>query len=1483
MLGLPSVGATANFFQLGGHSLLATRMINRLAEQGLRLALRQIFLHPTIRALGKALAAQTDVATPPPLIGGTTASAGDTDLRSLASHAQARLWFLEQLNPTPGAYHINCLLKVESAFDRQGFNEAMSRLVARHPALRTRFEFENDELYQVVRPHCVLDIPFFDLARLPAAEAGAELASLCDEQKYGQIDLGWDNPFNVRVIRTTPQCHYVFLTFHHIVCDGWSVDVFLGELEQLYAAHKARTRIELPALQATYQDYSRWQREWLQGAELDALLGYWTERLRDAPAEHGVPLDRPRPSRPSFRGGIHRERLDAQATARLKSLLAGRNASLFVGLKALFCALLGRYSGEQDIVIGTAVANRQHKALEGVFGYFANTVALRQTMSERQSLHELVDDARDAFLSDHAHQHLPFEMLVDAIRPERHAAMNPLFQIMFVLQNVDATAGEGEVASVFEPQDQERGNSQFDITLAVREEDDALVFAWRYATDLFDEGTIAGMASSFVRLVEAAVDAPRSNVHALPILDDAEIVRGFEAFNDTDCTFAEADALVHELIERWAARTPDGIAVVYGSQRLTYRELNAHANALAARLLDAGVGAQALVGVFMGPSIEMVVALLAALKAGAAYLPLDPSYPEARIRHMLEDAGTTLVLVQDSTAVLAEALVAGADVSVLQVEAGLSPDLSLSDIPRSRNGAMQDGLAYAIYTSGSTGLPKGVALHHRGLVNHVLSQGRLFGVTPVSRMMQYAALSFDVATCEIFVALCNGAQLHVIDDAMKKQPEALSRLIERERLTHMMLIPSVLALLAPERMASVESIIVGGETISTEQADFWSARHRVFNAYGPSEATICALSEEYAGKGVAIGHPIDNMKAYILDAHRMLVPRQVPGELYLAGVGLARGYLGQAGLEASRFIEHRFENGIAMRLYRTGDLVRRLADGRIEFLGRVDNQVKIRGYRIETEEVATAICRVPGVQTAVVHAQPLASGEKVLVAYIVAQSPVAEERWGDVVATIRQQLTRDLPAYMLPADYLQLPALPTLANGKVDRGALPRPVMSAASTRGAADKPVTDTEVALCALLSEVIGCEDVGLSDNFFLLGGNSILAMKLNVRLNAAFGVSLPLSALFDAEDVRALSQQIDRMRHSEAFTKRPPIRPIEAAVLHGPLSYEQQRIWFLSEVDGNKAAYNASWSLTIDGELDVRALERALSGLIDRHAVLRTVVRMHDGEPMQEVLPEPVFALDFNDVAALAPEAQDEAIAALARDSAARPFDLGRDLMLRACLVRRAERAHVLVLTLHHIACDGWSMAVLTRELNALYRACAVGAADSRPALPVQYRDYAHWQRQWLQGEVLEAARGYWLSRLDGMPQVHQLPLDRPRPAQPSYRGAMYRQQLPASLRQSLEALSQRSQTTLFMTVQAAFALLLGRFSGERDIVMGTAIANREQPEVAELIGLFANTLVLRTQWSPEWSFAELLEASRRDLLADFAHQHMPFELLVEAINP
>ncbi|MDR6675808.1 non-ribosomal peptide synthetase, partial [Xanthomonas sp. 1678] len=1482
LLGLPQVGVTASFFQLGGHSLLAARMVNRLHGQGIAIELRDVFLEPTIRGLARRLQAQQVPALPMPVLQRQPQTSDAGLLEAQASFAQTRLWFLEQLQPAHGAYHINSLLRLDQALDLAAFNRALSQLVQRHPALRTRFEYRQDTLYQIVQPTLLPMVPIFDLSADAPAQQAIRLEALCDEQRQARIDLTRESPFRVSLAKAGPHCWYVFFTFHHIVSDGWSLSLFLRELEQCYGACRDGGDAQLAAPAATYLDYSRWQQDSLQGVLLDRLTRYWKERMRGAPSVHALPLDRPRPPLPSHQGGVHRTRLEAHTTAKLKTFLAAQDASLFVGLKGLFSALLARYSGERDIVIGTAMANRPHIAWEDVFGYFAGTLVMRQHLPAHQDLPALVRQARDGFLSDDEHRHLPFELLVDAVQPDRSLAANPLFQIMLVLQNTMAPSASTAPDALFQPQEQQAGGSQFDLTLAVREDQGGLVLAWRYATDLFDAARIERMAAAFNRLIEHAVADPDADVHRLPILGADEIERQLHAGNPPPRQFEHGEYLVHELVEHWARQRPNAIAVA-GSTSITYAVLDALAGSLAGRLQGAGVEPGSIVGLYLVPSTELVVAMLAVLKAGGAYLPLDPAQPHERVAGLISGAGVRQMLFSSASAAPSRFLREDAELQLLDVDSTRIETGAARSVAIAQRSS-PDQPAYVIHTSGSTGVPKAVVLHHRGLVNHVLSQRELFGIQTDSRVLQYAAASFDVATCEVFLALCSGARLDIAEDAIRRDPLALGRFVEERQITHMLLIPSVLAALAPERLRSVQSIVVGGESIAEAQAQSWSREHRLFNAYGPSEATICAVAEEYTGNGVAIGRPIDNMACYVLDEAGGVVPHGAPGELFLAGVGLAHGYLGQPELTRQRFIEHQFENGERRRLYRTGDRVRQRADGRLEFIGRIDEQVKIRGFRIEPGEVVAALQACAGVKSAVVHAQVLAGDGKSLVAYVVPVQKMDDQGWQQWIARLREQLSARLPVHMLPEAFVQLETIPTLTNGKVDRDALPLPRLGE-HTGATVEPPLTTTERTLCDAISQVLGRQIENVAVDFFQAGGNSILAMKLIARLESGFGIVVPLQALFEARSIRLLAAGIDLGQGTRATLARPPIAPLADAITAAPLSFQQARIWFLSSIESEHSTYNASRCLAIGGALDEPALEQALAALVQRHEVLRTVIRDGAGDagPVQVVLEQDRFRLAREDVSALAPEAQQQRIAALVQHSAAQPFDLSADLLLRGCLVRRADDRHVLVLTLHHIACDGWSMAVLARELSALYALHAAGQAHTLAALPVQYRDYAQWQRGWLQGPVLAQARDYWLQRLQGLPQVHQLPLDRPRPVQPSYRGAVHRQHLPARLRQGLEAVSQRHHATLFMTVQTAFAVLLGRFSDEHDIVLGTAIANREQPELADLVGLFANTLVLRTQLQPGQRFDELLAASRQHLIADFAHQHMPFELLVEALNP
>jgi amino acid adenylation domain-containing protein/non-ribosomal peptide synthase protein (TIGR01720 family) len=1261
---------------------------------------------------------------------------------------------------------------------------------------------------------------------------------------------------------------------HHIVSDGWSIGVLVQEIVALYEAFSAGQPSPLPELPLQYADFAHWQRNWLQGEVLEGQLTYWRQQLESSPPLLELPTDRPRPPVQTFRGAQQGFELPRGLTEAMKALSQENGTTPFMTLLAAFSALLYRYTGLEDINLGTPIANRNRAEIEGLIGFFVNTLVMRADLSGDPSFEELLKRVRETALGAYAHQDLPFEMLVDELQPERDMSHSPLFQVMFVLQNAPMQA-QALSDLTLTPVEADSGMAQFDLTLSMMEDAEGMSGFFEYNTDLFDAATIERMAGHFQVLLDRAVVDPRRSLSELSLMTERERQQLLMGWNDTVAEYPR-DHCVHELFEAQVDRTAGAVAAVFEDDQLTYDELNRRANQLAHHLQGLGVGPETVVGISVERSLEMIVGLLGILKAGGAYLPLDPTYPEERLSFMLEDSQVPVLLTQER---LAERLPA-TEAEIVFLDADWVGVARQSDDNPSR-AASPSNLAYVIYTSGSTGLPKGVMLQHRGLCNLVNAQTKAFHVAAENQVLQFASFSFDASVSETFMALLTGATLHLARQETLVSTSDLLELLRDREITTVTLPPSMLKVLPAEELPALETLISAGEACSPEIVARWSQGRRFINAYGPTEATIgptlCVVEDMPEGAtNVPIGQPIDNTQIYLLDANMQPVPVGVSGELYVGGVGVGRGYLNRPGLTAQKFIPDPFSDEAGARLYRTGDLARYRPDGLIEFLGRIDHQVKVRGFRIELGEIEAVLAQHPALQEIVVLAREDAPGVTRLVAYV-----APEDKSGPSIGELRGFLKGRLPDYMVPSAFVNLDTLPLTPSGKVDRRALPAPEFDRSELESVYVAPRTLEEEILAGIWSELLSVDQVGVHDSFFNLGGNSLLATQLMSRIRDTFEIELPLRILFEAPTVSNLAARV-KMAHREAQgLLAPPIEPVSRDE-ELPLSFAQQRLWFLEQLEPGTPFYNLPSAVRLTGPLNVAALEQSLNEIVWRHEALRTTFDTVSGRAVQVIAPEMIVDLPMVDLTDLPASEREDEVLHLAAEEARKPFDLGEGPLLRVRLLRLTEENHVVLLNMHHIVSDGWSVGVFVPEIAALYEAFSAGESSPLPELRIQYADFAHWQRRWLQGEPLEAQLDYWRERLSGSPPLLELPTDRPRPPVQTFRGRTYDFDLSPDLSEAVEGLSQREGTTLFMTLLAAFQTLLYRYTGQEDVNVGTPIANRTRAEIEGLIGFFVNTLVMRADFSGELSFLELLQQVRETALGAYAHQDVPFEMLVDQLQ-
>jgi amino acid adenylation domain-containing protein len=1525
LFGVEAVGRDDDFFELGGHSLLATRLAARVREAfGVELPLPSLFAAASVRGIAAAVerAVQGGEAPPLPPIA-RRPRPGPFPL----SFPQERIWFLGQLAPESIAYNTQLTVHLAGPLDVPALAAALGALVRRHEIFRTSFEVLDGRPVQWVHPPAPARLPVVELSGLPAAARAAEAAELSRREVRRRFDVARPPLIRWTLLRLGPREHRLLQVEHHFVHDGWSLAVLFRDLRQLYrvfadrgrelpAADDVAAAAGLPELPVQFADFAAWQREWMQGEVLAAQLAWWRERLAGMPPALELPTDRARPKVQSFRG----EGLTLAVPCPLYEALravAGRNgATPFMTWLAIFAVLLGRWSGQEDLVVGSSVANRRQRETEDLIGMIVNNLVLRVALGgdakalapgsgrpDDLTFSELLARVREITLGAYAHQDVPFEKLVEVLQPERDLGRNPLFQVAFgfhdsAMPDLDLGALTGRIEYTY------NRSAKFDLNLVVvppRRAGEEVQLLWEYSTDLFDATTLVRLHRHYETLLAGIAAQPEAPIGELPLLGPAERHQVLVEWNATAASLPSA-ARVHELVEEQAALRSSALAVTGGGRRLTYGELDARANRLAHRLRGLGVGPEVTVALLMARSPELVAAMLGVLKAGGAYLPLDPAYPAERLAFMLEDAGAPMLLTTEEQRARLD--LADRGVRVLAVDS-IDEELAAETAGRApRRGSGEDA-AYVIYTSGSTGRPKGVQVSHANLAHLVAWHRSVYAVTPEDRATQLAGVAFDASVWEIWPYLTAGASLHIPDEETRAAAPRLVDWLTRERIT-VVFVPTPLAEALLEEPwpspAPLRALLTGGDRLRRRPRSELS--FTLYNHYGPTEGTVVATAGATTPAGgqraPSIGRPIANARAYLVDRHLQPAPIGVPGELCVAGKGVARGYRGRPDLTAERFAPDTFSGEAGARLYRSGDLVRWRTDGRIEFLGRIDQQVKLRGFRIEPGEIEAVIAEHPGVREAAVLVREDVPGTPQLVAYVVADPEASP-------ADLLELCRRRLPDYMVPAAFVSLSALPVTPNGKLDRAALPAPAGVPVDEHLPPHGPL---EEAVAQVFARTLGVKGVGAHDGFFALGGHSLTAGRLLLEVNQLFQSEVRLVSFFARPTVTGLASALvagegwpgqceacaRRLLAAEQgrVTEPAPDIPHRAEGAELPLSFAQQRLWFLDRLSPGTPLYNVARAFHFPGRIDPLALGWALAEVTRRHEALRTTFVEVASRPRQVIGPPGSVSLPIVDLSALAAPARQKRVQRLAAAEARRPFDLAAGPLLRATLLLLGEEGSCLLLAVHHIVADGWSMAVLCRELGALYDVfvdrppgpvdgAAVAATAALAALPVQYADFALWQRGRLQGELLEEQIAWWRERLAGCPRVLDLPADRPRPPVQDLHGARRTRRLAAGLGAAVQALARRSETTPFTVSLAAVGALLARVTGREDLLLGSPVANRTRAELAGLVGFFANTLVLRVEATGDPEFTALLGRVREMVAGALSHQELPFERLVEALQP
>jgi len=1465
------VGATTSFFRLGGHSLLATRVVSRLRDQlGLDPPLQMLFEAPTVRGLAQRLASLSTSRTEP-----IVAVEREADLP--LSFSQERLWFLYQLEGVTATYNMPMAIAIHGPFSPELLTQAYTSVVVRHETLRTIFETVGDATRLIIRAPAPQIIPVIDLASFPEEKRETVAEALRHQHGLAGFDLEMGPLHRLTCLRMATETHVLLVNMHHIVSDGWSETLFMREMIQLYHALRQGQPSPLPPLPVQYADYAVWQRRQFENGHFDKQLDYWRSQLGDEPEPLAIPTDFARPAVRTFRGAKCRAEIPLATANQLKQLAGQADATLYMALLAGFFHLLARLSGSRDLAVGTPIAGRNRSETEPLIGMFLNSLVLRARLGDEPwTFAQMLDRVKQITLEAYANQDIPFEKLLEELNPERDLSRTPLFQVFFNMLNLPEV-DQSQVGDLrFEFLGNPEIGSKFDLTLYLADiPEHGIALQLSYNADLYTAERMQALLNQFTLLLTKVCRQPEVPLETLSLItDDARQVLP----DPSQPLKAEWLGPVFQNLANIANKHPDRIAVQGEATAIPYRALETKSNTIAHWLRNHNVGKGDPVVIYAARNAALVPAIVGTLKAGATITLLDPAYPIDRLKHYVNAVAPKAMLALTSAGTVPQDLA----MSLTLTLDGEGWSDQLEGLPQNPVPITlgPDDPACITFTSGSTGQPKGIVGRHGSLTHFMPWLIQTFPLGEEDRFSLLSGLAHDPLQRDIFTPLWLGATL-CVPSAEVIGPELLSQWMADRRITIAHLTPAMARILTEqsvvEPLKSFRLAFITGDILTSRDVNRLrsvAGAITVVNFYGTTE-TQRAVGFSKIGPGdpipnreaMPLGKGVADVQLLVLNGAGNLAAIGEVGEIHLRSPHLALGYLNLPQLTQERFLANPFLAEEAHSVYRTGDLGYYLPDGRVAVSGRADHQVKIRGYRIELPEIEGALAALPEVEEAVVALREPRGEDPFLVAYL----QTGRGPQGEMVDKIRQELKQRLPAFMIPAAFVPLTRLPLTPNGKIDRAAL-RTISITASTEKKQDA-TTPTQEILIAIWREVLDRTDMGIHDNFFDLGGHSLNATRIITRIKASFGVLLPLRTMFEAPTIAELARRVETSRHRSHH--EPPLAPRKRPEAV-PLSFAQERLWFLDRLDGASSAYNMPFALKLEGPLHEGHLAEALGELVARHEILRACFQDRDGTGHLNFREPAPFPLPITHVE----EAQ---LSQQAKDEANRPFDLERDMLIRAKLLRLNEQSHVLLLTLHHIVCDGWSLGILSNEMAALYRGLSRGEPAALPTLPLQYSDFAIWQRQWLQGEVLEAQLDFWRKQLAEAPSLLELPTDRPRPLRQTYRGARTPFVLDAPLTAQLLDLSRSQGATLFMVLEAAFALCLSRYSGTEDILIGTPVANRTRPETEKLIGLFVNTLVMRNDLSGNPSFETLLARVRQTALDAYAHQDVPFEKVIDAVKP
>lgn len=1460
LLKIDSVGTEDSFLLLGGHSLLAMRLAAAIRKEiHIDIPVKEIFRCQTI-AKQVTLLSKCAANSPLPAIENLT-----RPLRIPLSFSQHRLWFIDQLSGSR-QYHLPTVWKLNGKLDKAALSGAFQQIIHRHEILRTVIVEQEGEGYQLVKPGNAWQLTNIDGTLFCGNEEA--LQQRIKQLIEAPFCLSKDDMLRASLVELNEMEYLLIFTFHHIVSDGWSSALFVKELAECYNAASEQRMANLAILPIQYADYALWQRKHYRGDAWNKKLDYWKLKLEEV-GQLQLPTDYARPAVQNGNGAMAHLQCCNALSGQLHSFSQEQGVTLFMTLLAGLNVLLYRYSGQTDLCVGTPVAGRQQQETEDLIGFFVNTLALRMQLNENGSFTDLLQQVKHTTLEAYDYQEVPFEQVVELVVKNRDESRSPLFQVMLVVKNdreIELPNLTGVDISRDRVVESLHNTSKFDLTFIVTASENNFNLAVEYSTSLFKEQTIKKMMVHFEELLTSAVSNPGVSIGRLPMLRPQEVnqlLNQFNQYNETK-NGRRYDTTVLDLIERQVVANPDSLAVVFQEQSLTYQQLQKRTNQLAHYLKKIRVKGS-LVPICIERGIDALVAIVAILKAGGAYVPIDPEYPAERIRFILEDTSARVVICSGNTR---PAIPFVKNIQIVELEAEMSfintqPTYNLSE----RSGPADD--AYLIYTSGSTGNPKGVLISHEGLAASTQSRIELY--PKMGSVLLIPSLAFDASVAVIFGTLCTGGKLIMCGEHQIKDPFTIGRLLQQTET--LLCVPSYYRFLLEDGLiqdSSVSTVIVAGEKLEAQLVNKHFQQQKgiaLFNEYGPTEGSVwCTVAEiETADNPVTIGKPIKSAAIYILNSDEQLVPIGVTGEICIGGVQVAKGYLNLPELTAKKFTPNLFSKIQGDKMYKTGDLGRWLPDGRIEYLGRNDDQVKIRGYRIELQEIENVLQQHESVCQAVVLPKTDGENNTSLVAYVVAKGLFEPGRLSYFLKNL-------LPDYMVPVHWVQLESLPLTSNGKLNKKALPEPdqLINDSNKLIAARNPL---EQKLVTIWQNLLQLPQVGIFDNFFSLGGHSLLAMRMASAIRKEFNVQFSVKDLFHKPTIALLAELL-AMEDSTLPIRTIDVKPRPENI---PLSFGQASLWFIHQLSGS-LHYHIPMVLKLSGRLNKTALTYALKSIVNRHEIIRTVIREKEGKGYQLIQSADHWKLSFVDGTVY--QQNSEGLRLMLKQLSDVPFDLANDFMLRANLVMLQEQEHILLLTMHHIASDGWSTSIFESELTELYNAAVEERVATMPTPVIQYADYAIWQQTFFQGNDWERKINYWKNQLRGVTPL-ELPTDRPRPLTQSNNGALACFEIDTILLTRLYELANQHGTTLFTTLLSAFNVLLYRYTGQRDICVGIPVNGRQQEELQGLIGFFVNTLAVRTEISVDHSFNQLLEQVKSTTLEAYKHDDIPFEKVVDAV--